>query len=86
LYSEFGKNQCALSILRTWESNDVSSRGPLGEVVEGPNFASFKEEVEERKLVTGGFHPHIANRILNQFWGKTDSQETGIQQRTKMRG
>jgi hypothetical protein len=33
----------------------------------GPRFDKFKQEVEERKRISGGFHPHVANRILSQF-------------------
>ncbi len=67
MYSEFCKNECALSVLRISERNGVISRGGLGEVLEGPNFGNFKTEVDDLKVTTGGFHPHVANRILTDF-------------------
>jgi hypothetical protein len=52
-------NQC--------ENNGVIIRGLLDLVLCGPKFDELKEEVEERKRTRGGFHPHVANRILSQF-------------------
>jgi hypothetical protein len=66
-HTDFAKNQCALSILNQWETNCVIIRGPIGEVLRGPNFIEFQNEVEEIKRVTVSFHPQVANRILFKF-------------------
>lgn len=56
--------------MRTWETNGVIIRGPLGEVLRGPSFSDFQEKVEGRKWETGGFHPNVANHILSKFLAK----------------
>ena len=41
-------------------------------LVPGRNIKDLIEEIENSKSISGGFHPHVANRILSQIladWG-----------------
>jgi hypothetical protein len=67
LFLEFCKNECAFVVFKIWERDGIISRGALGQVLEGPNFDQFKNEVDDSKLTTGGFHPHVANRLVINF-------------------
>ena len=42
--------------------------GPYEEVLPDRNLEMYKETIEDRKNISGGFHPHLANRrILEKF-------------------
>ena len=37
----------------------------MNKLVPGPKIDTLIDEIEESKMLTGGYHPHVANRIFS---------------------
>ena len=85
LFSEFGKNQCALSILRTWESNGVISRTLLVRYLKVPILLLSKMKWKRENWLQGDSIPILQIAFLFNFWGKMDSKKIGLHQHSQLR-
>ena len=54
-------------MLNIWLDKEVIVYGQNWEVFPGRNMQSYKEIIEDRKTDSGGFHPHVAHSILENF-------------------